>query len=108
MNQKRNIPISLPSMGQEEWEALKEPVFSGWITQGPKVSEFETIFAERHQVKHALAVSNCTTALHLALVALGIKAGVALLGNRTDLSLGGKEETVPFLFLAWGRKNGKH
>lgn len=75
MNQKRNIPISLPSMGQEEWEALKVPVFSGWITQGPKVREFETIFAERHQVKHALAVSNCTTALHLALVALGIKSG---------------------------------
>lgn len=75
MNQKRNIPISIPSMGQEEWEALKDPIFSGWITQGPKVKEFETIFAERHQVKHALAVSNCTTALHLALVALGIKEG---------------------------------
>jgi len=72
---KRIIPISLPSMGQEEWEALKEPVFSGWITQGPKVKEMETLFAERHQVKHALAVSNCTTALHLALVALGIKEG---------------------------------
>lgn len=71
----RNIPISLPSMGQEEWEALKEPVFSGWITQGPKVKEFEKLFAEKHQVKHALAVSNCTTALHLALVALGIGAG---------------------------------
>jgi len=73
--EKRIIPISLPSMGQEEWEALKEPVFSGWITQGPKVKEMETLFAERHQVKHALAVSNCTTALHLALVALGIKEG---------------------------------
>lgn len=73
--EKRNIPISLPSMGQEEWEALKEPVFSGWITQGPKVKEFEKLFAERHHVKHALAVSNCTTALHLALVALGVKAG---------------------------------
>lgn len=71
----RNIPISLPSMGQEEWEALKEPVFSGWITQGPKVKEFETLFAEKHQVKHALAVSNCTTALHLALVALGVGPG---------------------------------
>lgn len=73
--QKRNIPISLPSMGQEEWEALKEPVFSGWITQGPKVAQFEKLFAERHGVKHALAVSNCTTALHLALVALGVGAG---------------------------------
>lgn len=73
--EKRIIPISLPSMGQEEWEALKEPIFSGWITQGPKVKEMESLFAQRHQVKHALAVSNCTTALHLALVALGIKAG---------------------------------
>lgn len=73
--EKRLIPISLPSMGQEEWEALKEPIFSGWITQGPKVKEFEKMFAEKHNVKHALAVSNCTTALHLALVALGIQAG---------------------------------
>lgn len=72
---KRNIPISIPSMGQEEWEATKEPIFSGWITQGPKVKEFEEIFAKRHNVKHALAVSNCTTALHLALVALGVGPG---------------------------------
>lgn len=72
---KRNIPISIPSMGQEEWEATREPIFSGWITQGPKVKEFEEIFAKRHNVKHALAVSNCTTALHLALVALGVGPG---------------------------------
>ena len=73
--EKRNIPISLPSMGQEEWEATKEPIFSGWITQGPKVAEFEKLFAQRHKVKHAIAVSNCTTALHLALVALDVKPG---------------------------------
>ena len=73
--EKRYIPISLPSMGTEEWEALKEPIQSGWITQGPKVKEFETLFAERHNVKHALAVSNCTTALHLALIACGVKQG---------------------------------
>lgn len=73
--QKRNIPISLPLMGEEEWKALKEPIETGWITQGPKVKEFEKLFAERHQVKHALAVSNCTTALHLALVALGVQQG---------------------------------
>lgn len=73
--EKRNIPIGLPSMGIEEWEATKEPIMSGWITQGPKVREFERMFAERHQVKHALAVSNCTTALHLALVACGVGPG---------------------------------
>ncbi len=48
---KRNIPISIPSMGDEEWMALKEPIESGWITQGPKVREFEKKFAERHQGK---------------------------------------------------------
>lgn len=73
--EKRNIPIGLPSMGIEEWEACRGPIESGWITQGPKVKEFETKFAERHNVKHALAVSNCTTALHLALVACGVKEG---------------------------------
>jgi perosamine synthetase len=75
MIEKRNIPIGLPSMGLEEWEATKEPILSGWITQGPKVKEFERMFAERHQVKHAIAVSNCTTALHLALIACGVGPG---------------------------------
>ncbi|MDQ6757101.1 MAG: DegT/DnrJ/EryC1/StrS family aminotransferase [Bacteroidota bacterium] len=73
--QRRNIPISLPSMGKEEWEACKAPIESGWITQGPKVKEFETLFAKRHKVKHAIAVGNCTMALHLALIACGIKEG---------------------------------
>lgn len=72
---KRNIYIAQPSMGQEEWEALKEPIFSGWVTQGPKVKEFERLFAERHQVQNAFAVTSCTTGLHLALVALGIQPG---------------------------------
>lgn len=71
----RNINIAEPSMGLEEWNALKEPIDSGWITQGPKVKLFEQNFAKRHKVKHAIAVSNCTTALHIALVSLGIKAG---------------------------------
>jgi dTDP-4-amino-4,6-dideoxygalactose transaminase len=75
MLNKRIIPISLHVTGQEEWEALKEPLMSGWLTSGPKVSEFEQLFAERHGVKHALAVTSATTALHLALVALGVKEG---------------------------------
>ena len=73
--QKRNIPISLPVTGEEEWLATKEPLMTGWLTSGPKVREFEKLFAERHKVKHAIAVTSATTALHLAVVALGIKEG---------------------------------
>jgi perosamine synthetase len=72
---KRISPISLPVTGEEEWNALKEPLTSGWLTSGPKVRTFESAFAERHQVKYAVAVTSATTALHLALIALDIKAG---------------------------------
>ena len=71
----RQIQISLPSTGEEEWQAAKEPLMSGWLTQGPRVAEFERAFAARHQVKHALAVTSCTTGLHLALAALGTGPG---------------------------------
>jgi len=69
------IQISTPSLGDEEWEALREPLLSGWLTQGPKVAEFERAFADRHAVPHALATTSCTTALHLMLVAAGIGPG---------------------------------
>lgn len=71
----RNIQIALPDTGLEEWEACREPLETGWLTQGPQVAAFEKAFAERHQVRHALATTSCTTALHLALVALGIGPG---------------------------------
>ena len=73
--EKRIIPISLPHTGEEEWLATKEPIMTGWLTAGPKVREFEEIFAKRHGVKYAMAVTSATTALHLALVALDIKEG---------------------------------
>lgn len=72
---KRNIAISLPLTGEEEWQAAREPLMSGWLTQGPKVAAFEKAFAERHQVKHALAVTSCTTGLHLVLAGLDIGPG---------------------------------
>lgn len=72
---KRNIPISLPVTGEEEWQATREPLINGWLTSGPKVREFEDLFAKRHNVKHALAVTSATTALHLALVALEVGPG---------------------------------
>lgn len=73
--EKRNIAISLPCTGEEEWQATREPLMSGWLTQGPKVAAFEKVFAERHQVPHALAVTSCTTGLHLALAGLGVGPG---------------------------------
>ncbi len=73
--EKRTIPISLPVTGEEEWHATREPLVNGWLTSGPKVREFEELFAKRHNVKHALAVTSATTALHLALIALDVKAG---------------------------------
>ncbi|MGE8399449.1 MAG: DegT/DnrJ/EryC1/StrS family aminotransferase, partial [Burkholderiales bacterium] len=73
--EKRNIAISLPSTGEEEWQAAREPLMTGWLTQGPKVAAFEEAFAKRHQVPHALAVTSCTTGLHLALAGLDIGPG---------------------------------
>ncbi len=75
MKPDRNIAISLPATGEDEWQAMREPLMSGWLTQGPKVAAFEKAFAERHQVTHALATTSCTTALHLILAAMGIGPG---------------------------------
>lgn len=71
----RNIAIAQPSTDDEDWFSLRESVLSGWLTQGPKVAEFERAFAEIHQVKHAIATTSCTTALHLTLAALEIGPG---------------------------------
>ena len=71
----RVIQISQPSTGEEEWQATREPLMSGWLTQGPKVAQFERAFAVRHGVRYALATSSCTTALHLILAAMGIGPG---------------------------------
>jgi dTDP-4-amino-4,6-dideoxygalactose transaminase len=69
------IPITRPLMGREEEEAAAAAIRSGWITQGPKVAEFERAVAEYCGVAHAVAVSNCTTALHLALLVAGVGPG---------------------------------
>jgi perosamine synthetase len=71
----RRIPIAVPTVGEAEWHALREPIETGWLTQGPKVAEFEKRFAARHDVAHGVAVTSCTTGLHLALAALGIGVG---------------------------------
>jgi len=69
------IPITKPYFGAEERAAVLEPLDTGWVVQGPKVAEFERLFAEYAKVSYALATTSCTTALHLALVALGVGPG---------------------------------
>jgi perosamine synthetase len=71
----RFIPIARPWMGEQEAEAARRAILSGWVTQGPEVAAFEDEFAAFVGAKYACAVSSCTTALHLALLAVGVRQG---------------------------------
>jgi dTDP-4-amino-4,6-dideoxygalactose transaminase len=71
----KNIPIARPELGEEEVAAVRRAILSGWVTQGPEVAAFEQEFAHFVGARHACAVSSCTTALHLALHALGVGSG---------------------------------
>lgn len=70
-----NIPITKPYIDNRELAKVKKVLDSGWLSQGPIVKEFENKFARFVGSKYAIAASSCTTALHLALLALGIKKG---------------------------------
>jgi perosamine synthetase len=86
---ERMIPIAKPIIADEEVEEVVKVLRSGFIAQGPKVSEFEDKFAEYVGVKHAVATSSGTTALHLALLA-------------TDVGAADEVITTPFTFAATG------
>jgi dTDP-4-amino-4,6-dideoxygalactose transaminase len=69
------IPVMRPWLGEEEAAAAAAAIASGWVAQGPRVAEFEQAFAAAIGVDHAVAVSSCTAALHLAMMAVGIGPG---------------------------------
>lgn len=69
------IPIARPLLDEREVDAVRRVILSGWITQGPEVAAFEREFAECVGAGYACAVSSCTTALHLALLAAGVGPG---------------------------------
>ncbi|WP_417373113.1 DegT/DnrJ/EryC1/StrS family aminotransferase [Glutamicibacter protophormiae] len=69
------ISVMKPWLGTAESDAVAEVIASGWVAQGPRTAAFEQAFAEHQQAGHAVAASNCTTALHLALKVAGVQAG---------------------------------
>jgi dTDP-4-amino-4,6-dideoxygalactose transaminase len=72
---KLNVPITKPALGEEEARAPFDSIKSGWVTQGPKVAEFEKAVAAYVGAKHGVATTSCTTGLHLALATAGIGPG---------------------------------
>src|SRR5437763_1946141 len=73
------LPFSPPLIGEEEIAEVVDTLRSDWITTGPKVKRFEQEFAHFVKAPDALAVSSCTAAMHLSLLALGIGAGDAVI-----------------------------
>ena len=69
----KQIPITTPYFDERELQKVKECLDSGWVTQGPMVQEFESLFRIYQNCKYSVAVSSCTAALHIAVMALGLK-----------------------------------
>lgn len=71
----KKLPVMIPYIGKEEVEMMAKAVETGWVAQGPMVAEFEKEVAQHEEKKFGVATTSCTTALHLALVAIGLKEG---------------------------------
>lgn len=72
---KMNVPIARTALTEEEIQSVLGPLRSGWLVQGPKVREFEEKWSAFVGAKHSIAVTSCTTALHLSLAGLGFGPG---------------------------------
>src|SRR3954447_23577028 len=69
------VPLFDLRLDPEDIEAVMEVLRSGWLTMGPRTAEFEAAFARHLRVRHAVAVSSCTAALHLAYLGAGVRPG---------------------------------
>jgi perosamine synthetase len=76
---ERFVPFFRPDITDDEVNEVAASLRSGWLTTGPKVKQFQEDFAKACGAKHALALNSCTAALHLAIEALGLKAGQGVL-----------------------------
>jgi dTDP-4-amino-4,6-dideoxygalactose transaminase len=83
---QQTIPFHAASVGEDEAQAAADVIRSGWLTMGPKTIEFEQNFASYVGARHAIAVSSCTAALHLALEAVGLQPGDEVLVPTTTFT----------------------
>lgn len=72
----RKIPVTIPYFTDDELKEVGKVLDSGWVAQGPTVAKFEAAIAEHECVKHGVAVTSCTTALHLVMAAMGLTSGM--------------------------------
>lgn len=72
---KKTVPIARTSLTKEEINSVIDPLESGWIVQGPKVNEFQEKWSNFTGAKHSIAVTSCTSAMHISLAAAGFKSG---------------------------------
>ena len=75
MIEKVTLPLTAPSFDESDIEMLRACLDSKWVTQGPMTERFEKLVGDRQGVKHALACTSCTAALHLAALALNLGPG---------------------------------
>lgn len=72
----KKIPVTIPYFTKDELKGVEKVLASGWVAQGPTVAKFEDAIAQHEKVEHGVATTSCTSALHLAMVAMGLQEGM--------------------------------